>query len=190
MAGEDLAATERKMVQAIEALERDLRKVRTGAASASLVEAVSVAHGGRRARLIDMASVTVPDPRQIVIVPWDPASLRAVGTAISQSRIGLTPTLDGGAIRIYVPALSEERRRELATIVGRRVEQARVEIRAIRHEAQNRLTARLKAASIGAGDAQRERRELQRMTDRYVDEADRRGQAKEASLLHLEPPPG
>ncbi len=81
----------------LEAMERDFQKLRVGGASASLVDAIHVDHQGRRARLVEMANVTIPDPRQIVIQPWDPGSLRAIGTAISQSRIGLTPTIDGSA---------------------------------------------------------------------------------------------
>ncbi|HET9345173.1 MAG TPA: ribosome recycling factor [Candidatus Limnocylindrales bacterium] len=185
MPSDGLAATEQDMGRAVAALERDLQRLRTGAASASLVDAVHVDHHGRRARLVELATITIPDPRQIVIVPWDPSSVRAIGTAISQSRIGLTPTTDGPAIRLYVPAMSEERRRELVVLVHRRVDQARVEIRAIRHEGLATIRAREKERSMGADDARRETAALQRMTDRYVAEADRIGQAKEASVLQL-----
>src|SRR5262245_2725649 len=143
MASEELTVAEQKMTGVIEALKRDLRRVQAGAASASLLNEVFVDHHGRR-RLIDIATITVPDPRQIVIQPWDPGSLRAIGTAISQSRIGLTPTVDGPAIRLYVPGLSEERRRELAAIVHRRVEQAHVDVRAVRHEAMAAIKKREK----------------------------------------------
>ena len=185
MASDDLAVAEEKMGRVIAALERDLQRVRTRAASASLVDEVYVDHHGRRARLIDVASIAIPDPRQIVIVPWDPSSLRAIGTAISQSRIGLTPTVHGPAIRLYVPALSEERRRELAALVRKRADQARVEIRTIRHEALAALRLRERDRSLGADEVRRSSALLQRMTDRFVDEVDRRGQAKEASLIHL-----
>src|SRR5688572_9286289 len=122
-----LADAERGMQRTIAALERDLERIRVGGASASLIDGVQVDHQGRRARLIELASITIPDPRQIVIQPWDPSSLRAIGTAISQSRIGLVPTVDGPRIRLYVPALSQERRLELVDLVHKRVEQARVE---------------------------------------------------------------
>ena len=185
MASEDLAVAEQKLARVIEALERDLRRVQTGAASASLLNEVFVDHGGRRARLLEFATISVPDPRQIVIQPWDPGSLRAIGTAISQSRIGLTPTVDGPSIRLYVPGLSEERRRELATIVQRRVEQAHVEIRAIRHEALAAIKKQEKARTIGADDARREGAQLQRLTDQFSAAADERGQAKVAGLMRL-----
>jgi ribosome recycling factor len=179
------AVAEQKMGRVIAALDRDLQRLRTGAASASLVEGVSVDHLGHRARLIDVASVTIPDPRQIVIRPWDPANLRAIGTAISQSRIGLTPTIDGPAIRLYVPAMSEERRRELVTLVHRRADRARVEVRAIRHDALTTIRVREKQRSIGADDVRRQTVELQRQTDRFGAEVDRLGQAKEARILRL-----
>ena len=95
-----LANAEMGMKRTIEAMERDLQRLRVGGASASLVDGVHVVHQGRRARLIEMATVTIPDPRLIVIRPWDTSSLRAIGTAISQSRIGLTPTMDGPTIRL------------------------------------------------------------------------------------------
>ena len=185
MANEDLAAAERNMTRVVDAFERDLRRVQTGAASASLLNEVFVDHHGRRSRLVEIASISVPDPRQIVIQPWDPASLRAIGTAISQSRIGLTPTVDGPAIRLYVPGLSEERRRELATIVHRRVEQAHVEIRAVRHEALAAMKKREKARAIGVDDVRRETAQLQRLTDRFIGAVDARGEARVADLMRL-----
>ena len=184
MASEDLTVAEQKMARVVEALERDLRRVQTGAASASLLNEVFVDHHGRR-RLIDIATITIPDPRQIVIQPWDPASLRAIGTAISQSRIGLTPTVDGPSIRLYVPGLSEERRRELAGIVQRRVEQAHVDVRSVRHEVLAAIKKREKARLLGVDDARREATELQRLTDRFSTEADGRGAAKVTALMRL-----
>ncbi|HEX5014025.1 MAG TPA: ribosome-recycling factor [Candidatus Limnocylindrales bacterium] len=185
MASEDLAVAQQKMTRVVEALERDLRRVQTGAASGSLLNEVFVDHHGRR-RLIDMATITIPDPRQIVVQPWDPASLRAIGTAISQSRIGLTPTVDGPSIRLYVPGLSEERRRELAGIVHRRVEQAHVEVRSVRHETLAAIRKREKARVISADDGRHETAQLRRLTDQAIDAVDARGEAKVAELLHLE----
>jgi ribosome recycling factor len=182
---EGLSVAKQKMAHVMAALERDLQRIRTGAASASLVEAVHVDHHGRRARLIDVATITIPDPRQIVIVPWDPSSLRAVGTAISQSRIGLTPTVDGPAIRLYVPGMTEDRRRELVALVHKRADQARVELRSVRHEALASIRAREKQRALGADDVRREASRLQTLTDRYVAEVDRLGQSKEASILRL-----
>ena len=169
------------MALVIAALERDLQKIRVGGASGSLIDAIQVDHLGRRVRLIELATVTIPDPRQIVIRPWDPGSLRAIGTAISQSRIGLTPTIDGGAIRLYVPALTEERRQELAGLVRTRVERAHIEIRPIRHEA----LASIRKRAGGADEVHRELSALQKTSDGFAAEIDRLGHSKEASLLRV-----
>jgi ribosome recycling factor len=173
---------EQKMSRVLQAMERDFTRLRTGAASASLLDDVRVDHRGRRARLIEVASVTVPDPRQIVIVPWDPSMLRTIGAAISHSRIGLTPTVDGPAIRLYVPGLTEERRREIVQLVQKRMGQAGVDIRALRHEA----LATVKSDSGSVDDIRRETARLQQLTDRYVAEIDRLGRLKQASVMRLD----
>lgn len=185
MSADVLAATEEKMTRTLAAMERDFLRVRTGGASAALVDAIHVDYQGHRARLIELANITIPDPRQIVIRPWDPASLRTIGTAISQSRIGLTPTIDGSAIRLYVPALSEERRRELGGLVRKRMDQAHVEIRTLRHEALAAVRTRDRERSVGSDDVHRETAVLQQMTDRFTAEIDRLGQIKEESVLRL-----
>ena len=180
-----LANAEMGMKRTIEAMERDLQRLRVGGASASLVDGVHVVHQGRRARLIEMATVTIPDPRLIVIRPWDTSSLRAIGTAISQSRIGLTPTMDGPTIRLYVPALTGERRLELVGLVHKRLEQARVEIRAVRHETLAAVRTRDTAHPAGADEIHRDEALLQRMTERFVADIDRLGRLKEESVLRL-----
>jgi ribosome recycling factor len=180
-----LAGVEHKMALVIAAMERDFQKIRVGAASGSLVDAIRVAHLGQRVRLIELATVTIPDPRQIVIRPWDPGSLRAIGTAISQSRNGLTPTIDGGTIRIYVPSLTEDRRNELAGLVRNRVERAHVEIRTIRHEALASARARERAHLAGSDEVHRDIERLQRSSDGFTAEIDRLGRAKEATILRV-----
>ncbi len=184
-ASDPLAGVEQKMALVVAAMERDFQKIRVGAASGSLVDAIRVDHLGRRMRLIELATVTIPDPRQIVIRPWDPSSLRAIGTAISQSRIGLTPTIDGGAIRLYVPALTEERRNELAGLVRKRVERAHVEIRTIRHEALAAVRARERGHLAGSDEVHRNIERLQRSSDGVTAEIDRLGRAKEATILRV-----
>jgi ribosome recycling factor len=179
------AAVEQRMALVIAALGRDLQKIRVGGASGSLIDAIEVDHKGQRKRLIELASVTVPDPRQIVIRPWDPGSLRAIGTAISLSRIGLTPTIDGGAIRLYVPAMTEDRRNELAGLVRIRVERAHVEIRTIRHEALRSVRARERKHSAGSDDVHRELELLQRSSDRFAAEIDRLGREKVDTILRI-----
>ena len=185
MAAGMLARADEKMARTLEAMERDFQKVRVGAASGSLLDAVVVDHQGRRVKLIEIASVSIPDPRQIVIRPWDPASLRAIGAAISQSRIGLTPTIDGGAIRLYVPELSEERRLELVGLVHERMERARVEIRAVRRDALSSLRAQAHGHQAGADAIARDTDRLERLTDRAIAEVARLGLLKEEKILRL-----
>lgn len=173
------------MALVIAALDKDLQKIRVGAASGVLIDAIQVDHGGRRQRLVELATVTIADPRQIVIRPWDPGSLRAIGTAISQSRIGLTPTIDGGTIRLYVPALTEERRHELNGLVRQRVERAHVEIRTARHEAQGSIRARDRQHSRGADELRRVLDRLERVAERSIAEIDELGRAKQATILRV-----
>jgi ribosome recycling factor len=178
----DPETIEEKMSRALQAMERDFARLRTGAASASLLDDVHVDHRGRRARLVEVASITVPDPRQIVIAPWDPSMLRAIGAAISHSRIGLTPTVDGPAIRLYVPGMTEERRREIVQLVQKRMGRASVDIRALRHEA----LATVKSGNGSVDDIRRETARLQQITDRYIAEIDRLGRLKQASVMRLQ----
>ena len=180
-----LRGIEPRMRLVIEALERDLAKIRVGGASGSLVDGITVDHLGRRLRLVELATVTIPDPRQIVIRPWDPGALRAIGTAISHSRIGLTPTIDGTTIRLYVPAVTAERREELATLVRERVERAHVDIRTIRHEAMASVRARGRTHVAGADDVRRDLERLQRSTDRATVEIDAIGEAKAATIRRV-----
>ena len=182
---DDSDAVEHRMTLVIAAMERDFQKIRVGGASGSLVDAIQVDHMGRRVRLTELASVTIPDPRQIVIRPWNPTSLRAIGTAISRSRIGLTPTIDGGAIRLYVPAMTEDRRRELAGLVRKRAERAHVEIRTIRHEAVAAVRARDRKHVAASDEVRRELDLLQRLSDRFAAEIDRLGRAKEETILRI-----
>ena len=181
----DLTAAEERMRAVVRALERDLDRVRAGAASASMLESIHVDHRGRRARLLDMATVTIPDPRQIVIQPWDPSALRAIGAAISASRTGLTPTVDGPRIRLYIPGMTEERRRELVAVVQERVERARIDLRAARHSALATIRAAQHDHVIGADEGRRRTNALGTITDRAIAEAERLGTAAETRLLRV-----
>ncbi len=174
-----------RMARVTAALERDLAKIRAGGASGSLLDGITVDHAGRRLPLDAVASVTVPDPRQIVIRPWDPRSLRAIGTAISHSRLGLTPTIDGGTIRLFVPAMTAERREALVGLVRERVERAHVEIRTIRHETLAAIRSRERAREIGADERRRDEIRLRRATDDATATIARLGQAKADDLRRV-----
>ena len=176
-----LTEADGRIARVIAALDHDLGAIRVGAASGALLDGIHVDHAGRRLRLIELASVSIPDPRQIVIRPWDPTSLRAIGTAISHSRVGLTPTVDGGTIRIHVPAITGERRDELVRLVHERVERAHVDLRRVRHE----TLASIRSAAASTDDARRMIDRLQRAIDAATAEVDRLGALKDAALRRL-----
>ncbi len=184
MSPEILASVEQRMVHAIEAMDGDFVRIRAGRATASLVERLRV-EGGRT--IGQVAGISVPDPRQIVIQPWDRSILAEIAKAITQSGIGLTPTVDGATVRLYFPSLTAERRRELVSLVHKRMEQARVELRGLRHEAAAALAREQRGGGVGTDATRRELELLQRLTDRLSAEIDRRGRIKEEALLERRP---
>ena len=185
MSSEVLANADRKMGRAVEAMERDLAGLRTGRASTSLVERLPVEYYGTQTPLNQLAGISVPESHQIVIQPWDRSVLGAIEKAIIKSDIGLVPNVDGAVVRLNIPPLTEERRRDLVRLVHKRMEEARVEIRNIRREAADGLRHEERDGSIGADDAHREQDALQKVTDRHVAEVDRIGDAKEQEVLEV-----
>ncbi|HLA15347.1 MAG TPA: ribosome recycling factor [Candidatus Limnocylindrales bacterium] len=180
-----LAAADQKMTRAVEALERDLAGVRTGRASTTLVERVMVDYYGAATPLNQLAGLTVPEPHQIVIQPWDRSVLAAIEKAITKSDIGLQPVVDGTVVRLNVPPLTEERRREIVKVVHRRMEEARVEIRNMRRDAADDLKKEERAGEIGTDDAHRELEALQKVTDRHIAAVDTVGEHKEREVLEV-----
>ena len=150
MSTEILADAERKMVRAVEAMERDFQGLRTGRASTSLVERLHVDYYGSPTPLNQLASITVPEPHQIVIQPWDRSVLGSIEKAIMKSDIGLMPNVDGTVVRLNIPPLTEERRKEIVRVVQKRMEEARVEIRNLRREAADELKKEEKDGTVGA----------------------------------------
>src|SRR3990170_586484 len=168
------ADVEARMGRAVEALERELAAVRTGRASTALVERLHVEYYGTQTPLNQLAGISVPEPHQIVIQPWDRGVLGAIEKAILKSDIGLMPNVDGTVVRLNIPPLTEERRRDLVKLVHRRMEDARVEIRNHRREAADTIKARERDGEIGADEGRRELDHLQKVTDRWIDEVGRR----------------
>jgi ribosome recycling factor len=185
MSSEILATAERKMTRAIEVMERDLASIRTGRASTGLVERLHVDYYGTSTALNQLAGISVPEPHQIVIQPWDRSVLGAIEKAIIKSDIGLVPNVDGTVVRLNIPALTEERRKELVRVVHRRMEEARVEIRNLRREAVDALKREERDGEIGADDSHKEQEALQRLTDREIAEVDRLGSIKEQEVLEV-----
>jgi len=185
MTSEILAGAERKMLRAVEAMERDFQGFRTGRASTSLVERLTVDYYGTQTPLNQLASISVPEAHQIVIQPWDRGVLSAIEKSILKSDIGLTPNVDGTLVRLNIPPLTEERRKDIVKTVHKRMEEARVEIRNLRREANDGLKKEEKDGTIGADEARREVDQLQKITDRVVADVDRLGAAKEQEVLEV-----
>ena len=181
----DGQTVDQRMARAVEAMDRDFNSIRTGRASTSLVERIHVEVYGSVMPLNQVAGISVPEAHQIVIQPWDRGTLGAIEKAILKSDVGLTPNNDGVVVRLNIPPLTEERRKDLVKGVHKRMEEAKVEIRNHRREAQDDLKRREKDGSIGADEAHREHDALEKLTHRWTDEVDRVGKAKEQELMEV-----
>jgi ribosome recycling factor len=185
MSQEIVAAADHKMARAVEAMERDLQGVRTGRASTSLVERIHVDYYGTQTALNQLAGISIPEAHQIVIQPWDRSVLGAIEKAIIKSDIGLTPNVDGTVVRLNIPQLTEERRRDLVKVVHKRMEEARVEIRNLRREATDQLKKLEREGDLGTDEVHRLLEVIQKTTDRHIDDVDRVGGAKEQEVLEV-----
>jgi ribosome recycling factor len=180
-----LHETEDKMKKTLEALDADLRTVRTGRASPALVERVMVDYYGVPTPLEQLATISAPEPQLLTIRPYDPASLKDIERAILASELGLTPNNDGKLIRLVIPRLTQERRVELTKVVHKRLEEARVSVRNIRREAMNDLKDFEKDKLVSEDDADRGRDDLQELTDRYIKKVDESGARKEKEIAEV-----
>jgi ribosome recycling factor len=177
--------TEGRMRGAIEALEEDLAGIRTGRANPALVERLHVEYYGMPTPLMQLASISVPEPRSLLIRPFDATSLKAIEKCILASDLGLTPNNDGKAIRLNLPALTEERRRDLVKVVHHRAEDARVAVRNIRRDSIRDLVEFEKEKMISEDDLKKGEEELQKMTDRFIEEISSISYHKEKEILEV-----
>jgi ribosome recycling factor len=177
--------TETRMKGAIQALEEDLGGIRTGRASPVLVERLQVDYYGVPTPLIQLASINVPEPRSLLIKPFDASSLKAVERAIQASDLGLTPNNDGKSIRLNLPPLTEERRRDLVKIVHNRLEEARVAVRNIRRDSIRDLREFEQEKMISEDDLKKGEEELQKITERYIEEINAVGERKEKEIMEV-----
>ena len=178
-----IADAEKKMHKAIEHLEQDLVTIRTGRANPSLVDRLHVDYYGTEMPLNQLASINIPEARLIVIPPWDKGSISAIEKAIQKSELGLTPSNDGNVIRIALPQLTEDRRRELVRVVHKRVEDGRVAVRNVRREAHDDIRDLRKENMATDDDVKDGEQRLQKVTDRFIAEADRLGKQKETEVM-------
>jgi len=176
---------EERMGKAIEALRRELATIRTGRANPSLVEHIRVEYYGTPTPLKQLASVTVPEARLLTIQPWDKSSLSAIEKAIQKSDLGLNPNNDGSVIRLAIPQLTEERRKDLVKVVHKKVEEGHVAIRNIRRDAHEMLRDFKKEKEISEDQEFNAQEELQKITDRFIADADKIGEEKERELLEV-----
>lgn len=180
-----LLAVEERMEQTIEATKHHFATVRTGRASPALVEHIRVPYYNTPTPLNQLATISTPDPRLIVISPWDKTQTREIERAIALSELGLTPHSDGNIIRIVIPPLTEERRRELAKVVSRMAEESRVGIRNIRRDGNEQLKKMEKNKLASEDEVRRAQDEIQELTDEYIKRIDRLLEAKQAEIMEV-----
>jgi ribosome recycling factor len=177
--------TERRMQKAVEALRHDLSAVRTGRASSALLERIQVDYYGAPTPINHVANVSVPEARLLVIQPYDRKMLADIEKAIQKSDLGINPNNDGQVIRLNIPPLNEERRRDLVKAVHKKLDEHKVAVRNIRRDAQDKLREREKKKEISADELKRSTEKLQKLTDRFIDEMDKVGKTKELEILEV-----
>lgn len=183
MSKELLQDLENRMTKAIDSLNYQLGGIRAGRANASLVERVQVNYYGAPTPLNQLAQISVPEARVLLISPYDKSTLKDIETAIQKSDIGIPPASDGEVIRLVVPALTEERRKEIAKKVGEEEEKAKVSIRNIRREGMDSLKKSEKNSEISEDEKKRYEDQVQKLTDKYTDQADQLSRQKEKEIL-------
>ncbi|HUF53426.1 MAG TPA: ribosome recycling factor [Dehalococcoidia bacterium] len=185
MVQEQISSADARMNGAVDALRHELATIRTGRASTGLVEHLKVSYYGAPTPLNQLATISTPDPKMIMIQPFDKAALGEIEKAIQKSDIGLNPSNDGNVIRLAIPPLTEERRKDLAKQVKARTEEARVAIRNVRRDVHDHLRKIEHDHEISQDELHRSEGELQKVTDRHVAEVDRLGEEKEQEVLTI-----
>ncbi len=180
-----LQKTEEKMRASVEALKRELATIRTGRASPALIEYIRMEYAGVPTPLNQIAGISAPEPRLLVIQPWDKNCIRDIEKALLKSDLGLHPTSDGNVIRLVIPPLSEERRQELTKVVHRRIEERKIALRNIRHETLEEFRKLEKNKEISQDIEKRATELLQKLTDKYILETEKIGKAKETELMEV-----
>lgn len=183
--GEIITQTETRMKKAIEALRHELTTIRTGRAAPALVEGLEVEAYGSAMPLIQLAQINAPEPRLIQIQPYDRNLIRPIEKAILASDLALTPSNDGTVIRLPIPTLTEERRRDLVKMLHKKVEEGRIEVRTLRRHSHDEMRKEEKDGGISADELKRLEQQLQKLTDRYILQVDEIGEAKEKEILSV-----
>lgn len=185
MASEISKDAESRMLKAMDALHHNLGSIRTGRASPALLDRLQVEYYGTTTPINQLAGISAPEPRLLVIQPWDQGSMSAIERAIQQSDLGLVPNNDGQLIRLSIPALTEERRKELVKVVHSTVEESKVAVRNIRRDAVSHIRKQLTDKEISQDDERRASEEIDSMSKKYVDRAEAIGKDKEQEVLEV-----
>ncbi len=180
-----LDATKKGMEKCVDDMQQNLATIRTGRASVSILDHVQANYYGTATPLNQMASLSTPDPTLIVIQPWDPSTIAAIEKAILTSDLGLNPTNDGKVIRLPIPPLTQERRKQLAKSVGHIAEQHRVAVRQVRHESNDQLKDAQKDKKISEDEEKDALKKVQEMTNSFIEKVDALQKKKEAEILEL-----
>ena len=180
-----LSDTATKMDRAIDAFKHDLTQLRTGRATTAMVENVEVDYYGNMTPLKQIASISIPDARAIMIQPWDVGSLREIEKSLMSSEMGFNPSNDGATITVAIPQLTQERRLEMVKLLKRKVEDGKVSVRNVRRDSLESLRKLEKDKSISQDDGRRAQEQLQKTTDGFTKQIDETGSAKEAEILQV-----
>jgi ribosome recycling factor len=180
-----LQKARQRMEGAIEALRREFSGVRTGKASPALLDSVKVEAYGSPMPINQVGTVSAPEPRMLIVQPWDKTLIKAIEKGLRESDLGLNPSNDGQVIRIPIPALTEERRREYVKLVHKLTEEARVAVRNVRREANDEIKHRQKDEGLSEDDIRREQGEVQKLTDQYIAKIEELMKHKEAEIMEV-----
>lgn len=178
-----LLETEEKMLKTTEVVQHEFSSIRTGRASSALVEGIMVDAYGVHMSLKQLAGISIPEPRLIVLQAFDPSNVSAIEKAIRESKLGVSPVVDGKVIRLPIPELSEERRRELGKLIKKMAEDGRVAVRHVRRDAMEEIKKLQKAAEISEDDLKHGEQEIQKLTDQYVAEIERILVSKDKDIM-------
>jgi len=180
-----LKDAEHRMNKAVEAAQLDFSTLRTGRANPVLLEGIQVDYYGSKMPINQLASISAPEPRLLVVTPWDKGAMNAIEKAIMNSDVGMTPQNDGNVIRLQVPYLTEERRKELIKVLHKKNEEHKVAVRNVRRDVNDRLKDLEKKHEISEDENKRAQEQVQKLTDKYIEKIDNLAKAKEVELMEV-----
>lgn len=173
------------MIKAVESAQHDFSTIRTGRANPILLEGIQVEYYGSKMPINQLAGVSAPEPRLLVVAPWDKAAISAIEKAITSSDVGMTPQSDGNVIRLQVPYLTEERRKDFIKALHKKSEEHKVAVRNVRRDTNERLKDLEKKHEISEDDNRRTQEQVQKLTDKYIEKIDELARAKEVELMEV-----